>query len=92
MLGLMAPDTRWFFVVAEKPREAKLWQKWARCGRSDALNVAFRRLAGPGNLLGKPRLLIGLCPQLHASDDERRKGRSERIADLCEYDRGVGQR
>jgi hypothetical protein len=28
MLGLMALDTRWFFVVAEKPREAKIWQKW----------------------------------------------------------------
>jgi len=46
--------------------------------------------ATPGNLPGKPRLLVGLRPQLEATDDERRKGRSERIADLCEYDRAVG--
>jgi hypothetical protein len=27
MWGLMAPSMSWFFLVAEKPREAKIWQK-----------------------------------------------------------------
>ena len=46
----------------------------------------------PGNLLGKPRLLIGFCLQPNVANDERRKGRSECIRDLRDYDRAVGQR
>ena len=87
------PWTRGGFLLWPKSR-AK--QKYGQNGSLRSIRCSEHslsdQLAGLRNLLGKPRLLIRLCSELYASDDQRRKGRLERRADLREDDRGVGQR
>jgi len=82
-----------FFAVAEKPRQknmAELKQpESSACSKQTSIHPG--RSVTPGNLLDKPRLLIGFCLQPNVTNDERRKSRSECIRDPRDYGRTVGQ-
>ena len=82
------------FVLWHKSRVEKKYGEMGQA-KSNAMHESPTHpdgLVTPGNLLGKPRLLIGFCLQLDAPDDERRKSRSECIRDPRDYDRAVGER
>ena len=82
------------FSLWQKSRAEKKYGKIEQV-ESNAMLETLAHPGGsitPGNLLGKPRLLIGFCLQPNVANDERRKSRSECIRDLRDYDRAVGQR